>query len=47
MLLKTMDPGLKIAEVTNKGDRSIQGQAKDGSKVAGVTRRRESKGFCP
>ncbi|MGB4411573.1 MAG: hypothetical protein WBI47_02675 [Atribacterales bacterium] len=45
--LKTMDPGLKIAGVTNKGNKYIQEQAKNGSKIAGVTRRWESKGFCP
>ncbi len=43
--LNTVDPGLKIAGVTNKGNRDIQGQAKNGSKVAGVTRRWESRDF--
>jgi len=45
--LNTVDPGLKIAGVTNKSNKYIQGQAKNGSKIAGVTRRWESKGFCP
>ncbi len=32
-----MDPGLKIAGVTMRDNRDIQEQAKNGSKVAGVT----------
>jgi len=31
-----VDPGLKIAGVTDKGNKYIQGQAKSGLKVAGV-----------
>ncbi len=34
-----LDPGLKIAGVTNKGNRTIQEQAKSGLKIAGVTMR--------
>jgi len=34
-----LDPGLKIAGVTNKGNRTIQEQAKSGLKIAGVTKK--------